>query len=85
MEDFVDEGLNKAGGAVEDLLDELLPENLEWERLVRSYPMPALALAIAGGFYLGLKHGPTILTAAATFVAGEVSRQVGGGLFGQRG
>ncbi len=84
MEDFVDEGLDRAGGAVEEILDELLPESLEWERLVRTYPFPALALAAAGGFYLGLRHGPVILAAVSSYVAGEVSRHVGGSLFGQQ-
>jgi len=82
MEDFVQD--EKPGfGGVEEILDEILPESLEWERLVRTYPVPALALAVAGGFYLGLRHGSAILAAASSYVVAEVSRNVGG-LFGQQ-
>lgn len=77
MEDFVNDDETPRGGtSVEAILDELLPEELEWERLVRSYPVPALALAAIGGFVIGLRHGPEILTAVSGFVAAEVSRNV---------
>ena len=76
MEDFVNDEETRGGNRVEEILDELLPEELEWERLVRSYPVPALALAAIGGFYLGLRHGPEILSAVSGFVAAEVSKNV---------
>lgn len=76
MEDFVNDEETRGGTSVEEILDELLPEQLEWERLVRAYPLPAVALAAIGGFYLGLRHGPEILTAVSGFVASEVSRNV---------
>lgn len=82
MEDFVNDDARGAGG-VEEVLDEILPEGLEWERLVRTYPVPALALAAAGGFYLGLRHGTAILAAVSSYLAAEVSRNVGS-LFGQQ-
>ena len=77
MEDFVnDEETPRGGTSVEAILDELLPEELEWERLVRTYPVPAVALAAIGGFVIGLRHGPEILTAVSGFLAAEVSRNV---------
>ena len=76
MEDFVNDEETRGGTSVEEILDELLPEQLEWERLVRAYPVPAVALAAIGGFYLGLRHGPEILTAVSGFLAAEVSRNV---------
>lgn len=77
MEDFVNEDEETRGGtSVEAILDELLPEELEWERLVRTYPVPAVALAAIGGFIIGLRHGPEILSAVSGFVAAEVSRNV---------
>lgn len=77
MEDFVNEDEESRGGtSVEAILDELLPEELEWERLVRTYPVPAVALAAIGGFVIGLRHGPEILTAVSGFLAAEVSRNV---------
>jgi hypothetical protein len=77
MEDFVNDDETPRGGtSVEAILDELLHEELEWERLVRTYPVPAVALAAIGGFVIGLRHGPEILTAVSGFLAAEVSRNV---------
>lgn len=77
MEDFVnDEETARGGTSVEAILDELLPEELEWERLVRTYPVPAVALAAIGGFVVALRHGPEILSAVSGFLAAEVSRNV---------
>ena len=77
MEDFVnDDEIARGGISVEAILDELLPEELEWERLVRTYPVPAVALAAIGGFVVALRHGPEILSAVSGFLAAEVSRNV---------
>lgn len=76
MEDFVNDEETRGGTSVEAILDELLPEELEWERLVRTYPVPAMALAAIGGFVIGLRHGPEILSAVSGFLAAEVSRNV---------
>ena len=69
---------------LEEILDELVPEELDWERLVRRYPVPALLLAAAGGFWLGRNHGPGILSAASGYAASEMAKNVNQ-LFGQGG
>ncbi len=84
MEDFENEEERPGGTSVEDILDELLPEELDWERLVRTYPIPAIALAAVGGFMVALRHGPMILGAVSGFLADEVSRNVAD-LLGQQG
>jgi hypothetical protein len=80
MEDFVSDESRPmrraASTTVDGLLDEILPEGLEWERLVRTYPIPALLLAAAGGFFLGRRHGPAILTAVSAFITAEVTKNV---------
>lgn len=75
MEDFVDEGAQQPS-RLDDILDDLLPEGLDWERLVRTYPIPALAVAAVGGFLLGRSHGPAILTAISSYATAELSRNV---------
>ncbi len=60
-----------------ELLQEILPEELDWERLVVRYPIPALLLAVAGGFLLGRSHGPTVLSSLSSYAAAEMSKNVG--------
>ena len=58
---------------VDELIDELLPEGLDWERLVVTYPLPALAVAAVGGFLLGRGPGREILAARAGFAGAQVA------------
>jgi hypothetical protein len=58
---------------VDELIDEIVPEGLDWERLVVTYPLPALALAAVGGFFLGRRHGAEILAALSSFMAIRVA------------
>lgn len=60
----------------DELIDEILPEGVEWERLVVRYPIPALLVAAVGGFLIGRSHGTQILSAASGFAASELSRNV---------
>ncbi len=49
----------------EELLDELLPEELDWEGTVHDYPLTCLAVAAVAGFLLGRSSGRALLVAAA--------------------
>ena len=73
MAEMIDE---EPGSMVDDLIDELIPGNLDWQRLVTTYPLPSLAVVALGGFYLGLRHGTEILSALSGYAASEVSRNV---------
>lgn len=65
-----------AYGLADELIDELLPESLEWRRLVRRYPMPALAVAAAFGFFVGKNHGSAIVAAVGAFAGRQATRAV---------
>jgi hypothetical protein len=56
----------------EDVIDALMPDEFDWERLVRDYPLPALALAGLGGFALGRQRGFSLLGALALFSSQQV-------------
>ena len=60
----------------DELLDDLLPESLDWRGLVCSYPLPALILSGLGGFFLGRRHDAAILDALSDFVADQVDKNV---------
>lgn len=66
----------ESGSMAEEILNEVLPEGLDWERLVRTYPIPAVLLAAVGGFLIGRSHGTTILAGLSTYAASEMSKNV---------
>lgn len=76
------EFLEDRNGIVENLIDEIVPEGLDWERLVVTYPLPAIGLVALGGFFLGFRHGSEILRALSGYVTSEVTRNIGN-LMGQ--
>ena len=59
-----------------DVIDQVMPEQFEWERLVRDYPVPAVLLAVAGGFWLGQSRGRAIAGAVAAWAAGQLVEHV---------
>lgn len=60
----------------DELLDDLLPDNLDWRAMVTSYPLAAVAVSTLGGFFLARRHGSAILEALSSFAATEVDRNV---------
>ena len=60
----------------DSVVDELMPAQLDWQDLVRRYPLAALGLATLGGYVLGRHRGREILAAISLFAADSVSEQV---------
>lgn len=58
------------------LVGEVIPESVEWQRLVRRYPVPALALVGVAGFLIGRSHGPAILGALTGAAAARMRQSV---------
>jgi len=77
--------LEHQGGktAAEEFLDELMPPELDWKRLVRRYPIPSLLVAGALGYWLGRsRRGAAVAEAAAGAVAVGVTSRLAEGGFG---
>jgi hypothetical protein len=67
----------RAGADTADrLVGEVIPQSVEWERLVRRYPVPALALVGVAGFVIGRSHGPAILGALTGAAAARMRQSV---------
>ncbi len=59
--------------ALDGIVDGLLPDELDWRHVVKTYPVPALLLAAAGGFLVGREQGMELIAAAKAFVTEEVT------------
>lgn len=57
----------------DEVLDEILPEEVDWRQLVWNYPKSALALAALGGYLLGRTRGRAVVNAATELVGDNVS------------
>lgn len=60
----------------DQIVDELLPEDLDWRHLVTTYPRTSLAVSAVAGFFVGRRQGMSLLAALSGFVVGEVTRNV---------
>lgn len=69
-------GESEESSFADGILDELLPEDLDWRTQVRRYPLPALVISGLAGFFLGSRHGAEILSALTDFATHEVDRNI---------
>ena len=60
----------------DEVVDEVLPDELDWQRMVRRYPVAAVTVAAIGGYILGRNRGEEILRALSAYAADLVSGQV---------
>lgn len=60
----------------DELLDDLIPPEINWRRLVRNHPWPALLLAGLGGYLLGRSQGRALVGSLAGLAVARVERQV---------
>ena len=57
----------------DEILDEILPEQLDWRQLVWSYPKSTMALAALAGYLLGRSRGRKLASAATEYVGDTVT------------
>ena len=74
VEEHVESG--DATGFADQLVDDLLPDDVDWRRLVVDYPIASLAAAGVGGYLLGRGRGSAIVAALAAFASETVSRNL---------
>ncbi len=60
----------------ESLINELLPEELEWQTWVRRYPKTALSLAALGGYLIGRSRGDEIVSSVTTRAADTLTENL---------
>lgn len=60
-------------GLADELIDQLIPDRVDWRRLVRDHPWPAVGLAAVGGYLLGRTRGKAVIAALSAFAAGAVA------------
>lgn len=61
---------------VDDLIDDLIPPEINWRRLVRRHPWPALLVAGLGGYLLGRSQGRALVGALAGMAVARVEERV---------
>ena len=64
------------------LVDDVAGSDLDWKGAVRKHPVPTLALAALGGFFLGRRYGWQLIEDVSAYVAGELVNQLQGALEG---
>ena len=62
--------------STDGVVDDLLPDELDWRGMVRKYPLASLAVAAVGGYVLGRSRGSEILAALTLFAADSVTGHV---------
>lgn len=61
----------------DELIDDLLPPEFDWRRVVRRYPIPALVVAAVGGYLLGRSKGSELVDALGDAAGEHVAARVG--------
>jgi len=60
----------------DEIIDELLPHELDWKSVVVSYPKLSVSLVAAAGFWLGRTRGRSILAGISGLAAETVNESI---------
>jgi hypothetical protein len=61
---------------VDEIIDELLPHEVDWRSVVTSYPKLSVSLVAAAGFWLGRTRGRAILAGITGLAAETVNESI---------
>ncbi|MBP9146310.1 MAG: hypothetical protein KBI44_17665 [Thermoanaerobaculia bacterium] len=71
-----DDGPDGLSSLADDLIDDLVPPEVDWRKVVRRHPLPTLLLAGLGGYLLGRSQGRTLLSALSALAVARVEAEV---------
>ena len=69
-------GRDGLSSLADQLIDDLVPPEVDWRHVVRRHPWPALLLAGLGGYLLGRSQGKTLVRALSALAVARVESEV---------
>lgn len=60
----------------DDIIDELVPEEIDWREVVASYPKLSVSLVAVAGFWLGRTRGRAIVAGISALAADAVNEGI---------
>lgn len=69
-------GRDGLSSLADELIDDLVPPEVDWRHIVRRHPWPALLLAGLGGYLLGRSQGKTLVRAISALAVARVESEV---------
>ena len=69
-------GRDSFGSLADELIDDLVPPQVDWRRIVQRHPWPALLVVGLGGYLLGRSQGKTLLRAVSALAVARVEAEV---------
>lgn len=69
-------GRDGLASLADELIDGLVPPEVDWRHIVRRHPLPALLVAGVGGYLLGRSQGKLLLRAVSALAVARVESEV---------
>ncbi len=69
-------GRDGLASLADELIDGLVPPEVDWRHIVRRHPLPALLIVGVGGYLLGRTQGKLLLRAVSALAVARVESEV---------
>ena len=67
---------NAKSSLADEIIDELVPAEVDWKAVVTSYPKLSVSLVAVAGFWLGRTHGRKIVSGITGLAAETVNESI---------